>query len=128
VFQSAAIRSNGSLLEWGDQILTPTAQTSVVGATQVSLGNVVDLVIAQPPAPPAPTTATVPNLRGDTTAQAGAALQAAGLALGSVGSVVDNSCNNIGTVLSQSPAAGTTQPIGSAVSITIGTKPKNPCP
>jgi alpha-tubulin suppressor-like RCC1 family protein len=125
VFQSAAIRSNGSLLEWGDQILTPTAQTSVAGVTQVSLGDAIDLVIAQPPAP---TTAIVPNLRGDTTTRAGSALQAAGLTLGNVGSVVDNTCNNIGTVLSQSPAAGTTQPIGSAVSITIGVKPKNPCP
>jgi beta-lactam-binding protein with PASTA domain len=70
----------------------------------------------------------VPNLRGDTTTRAGSALQAAHLTLGNVGSVVDNTCNNIGTVLSQSPAAGTTLPIGSAVSITIGVKPKNPCP
>jgi alpha-tubulin suppressor-like RCC1 family protein len=129
VFQSAAIRSDGSLWEWGDQILTPTAQTSLAGVTQVALGDDIDLVIAQPPAPPpAPATAIVPNLRGDTTARAGSALQAAGLVLGGVGSVVDNSCNNIGTVLSQSPAAGATQPIGSAVSITIGTKPKKPCP
>jgi hypothetical protein len=128
VFESGAIRSDGTLWLWGDQTTDPTLQLSLTGVTHVALGNVVDLVIAQPPAPPAPTTVTVPNLRDDTTTRASSALQAAGLTLGSVGSVVDNTCNNIGTVLSQSPAAGTTQPIGSAVSITIGVKPKNPCP
>ena len=45
-----------------------------------------------------------------------------------VGSVVDNSCNNLGTVLSQNPAAGSHVSLGSAVSITIGVPPKNPCP
>jgi serine/threonine-protein kinase len=70
----------------------------------------------------------VPDLRGDSTAQASATLQAAGLMLGSVSSVVDNTCNNIGRVLSQNPAAGTTQHVGSAVSITLGTRPKTPCP
>jgi alpha-tubulin suppressor-like RCC1 family protein len=128
IFESGAIRSDGTLWLWGDQTTDPTLQISLTGVTNVSLGNVVDLVIAQPPAPPAPTTATVPNLRGDTTTRASSALQAAHLTLGGVGTVVDNTCNNIGTVLSQSPAAGTTQPIGSAVSITIGVKPKNPCP
>jgi hypothetical protein len=33
-----------------------------------------------------------------------------------------------GTVLAQSPAAGTHVNLGSAVSITIGTPPKHPCP
>ncbi len=127
-FQSAAIQSNGTLLEWGDQILTPTAQAGIAGATQVSFGDAIDLVIAQPAPPPPPTTATVPNLRGDTTTRASSVLTAAGLTLGSVGSVVDNTCNNIGTVLSQTPAAGSTQPRGSAVSITIGVKPTRPCP
>jgi beta-lactam-binding protein with PASTA domain len=70
----------------------------------------------------------VPDLTGDTTAQAGQALQAVGLVLSTVRSVVDNSCNNIGTVMSQNPLAGTAVSPGSAVSITIGTRPPHPCP
>jgi beta-lactam-binding protein with PASTA domain len=42
--------------------------------------------------------------------------------------VVDNSCNNIGVVFSQSPDAGTSLHIGSAVSITLGVRPKHGCP
>jgi beta-lactam-binding protein with PASTA domain len=48
--------------------------------------------------------------------------------LGSVRAVTDNTCNNIGTVLSQDPGAGTTEPFGTAVSITIGARPSHPCP
>jgi beta-lactam-binding protein with PASTA domain len=48
--------------------------------------------------------------------------------LGTVSTVVDNFCNNLGTVLAQSPAAGTHVNLGSAVSITIGAPPKHPCP
>jgi serine/threonine-protein kinase len=70
----------------------------------------------------------VPNLGGDSRSQASQSLQAVGLVLGTVGSVVDNSCNNLGTVLSQNPAAGSHVSLGSAVSITIGVPPKNPCP
>ncbi len=121
VFESAGIRSDGKLEIWGDQ-LNPTVVTSLTGVTRVSLGDAIDLVIGQS------AFAAVPDLGGDSTQQAGADLRAAGLVLGSVSSVVDNTCDNINTVLSQSPAAGTTVPTGSAVSITIGTKPKNPCP
>ncbi len=128
LYESAAIRPDGTLLEWGAQILTPKVVSSLTGVTQVSLGDDVDLAIGQAVPPPPPTTSTVPNLHGDTTTRAGSVLQAAGLSLGSVGTVVDNTCNNIGTVLSQTPAAGTTQPRGSAVSITIGVKPTKPCP
>jgi alpha-tubulin suppressor-like RCC1 family protein len=127
VFESAAIRSDGTLWVWGDQITDPTLQTSLTGVTHVSLGNVVDLIIAQPPVT-APPNSTVPNLRGETVSQASTRLQGAGLVLGGESTVVDNTCNNIGTVLSQSPGAGTSLPAGSAVSITIGVKPKNPCP
>jgi hypothetical protein len=47
-------------------------------------------------------------------------LQAVGLALGTVGSALDPACDNIGTVLSQRPAAGSYAPRGTQVSITIG--------
>jgi len=122
VFESAAVRSDGTLLTWGDQILTPAAVSSLTGVTRVSLGDAIDLVIGLP------AFVAVPDLHGDSTAQASATLQAAGLVLGSVSSAVDNTCNNIGTVLRQSPAAGTTQHVGSAVSITLGSRPKTPCP
>jgi beta-lactam-binding protein with PASTA domain len=88
----------------------------------VSLGNALDLIMGQS------AFTTVPDLTGDGRTQAAQALQNAGLVLGSVGSVVDNSCNNINTVLSQNPASGATVRIGSAVSITIGTRPKHGCP
>jgi beta-lactam-binding protein with PASTA domain len=70
----------------------------------------------------------VPDLSGDTTAGAGQELTAAGFVLGSVSTVIDDSCDNIGTVVSQHPAAGTTLRIGSAVSVTIGQRPKHDCP
>jgi alpha-tubulin suppressor-like RCC1 family protein len=127
VFESGAIRSDGTLWLWGDQITDPTLQPSLTGVTHVSLGDVVDLVIAQPPVT-APPNSTVPNLRGETVTQASSALRSAGLTLGGENTVVDNTCNNINEVLSQSPAAGTSLPAGSSVSITIGVKPKNPCP
>jgi PASTA domain len=77
-----------------------------------------------------PAFTVVPDLSGDTPSAAGQALAAAGLVRGSVGSAVDNSCNNIGTVMNQSPAAGTTVLVGTAVNMTIGTKPRPPkqCP
>lgn len=71
---------------------------------------------------------TVPNLLGDTQAQASAALSAAGYVLGGVGTVVD--CNNINRVTSQNPSAGTVLLPHSSVSITLGRKPTPPaqCP
>jgi beta-lactam-binding protein with PASTA domain len=72
----------------------------------------------------------VPALSGDSPTQASLALQAAGLVLGSISYGVDLSCNNIGAVMSQSPAAGTRITRGAAVSIRIGTAPRPPreCP
>ncbi|HKT00245.1 MAG TPA: PASTA domain-containing protein [Rugosimonospora sp.] len=74
--------------------------------------------------------AVVPNLAGDTTTQAASDLATNGLRLGAVSSVTDPTCNNIGTVLSQNPAAGTQLPPGSSVNIVIGTMPPPPfqCP
>jgi beta-lactam-binding protein with PASTA domain len=94
----------------------------LTGVTQVALGNALDLVMGQS------AFATVPDLTGDGRAQAAQALQNAGLVLGGVSTVVDNSCNNINTVLSQNPDAGTSLRTGSAVSITIGARPKHGCP
>lgn len=70
--------------------------------------------------------ATVPDLHGDSIAQAGQALNAAGLVFGSVSYAVDYTCTNIGTVTWQSPAAGTRVNRGAAVSVRIATAPRPP--
>jgi hypothetical protein len=61
------------------------------------------------------TAATVPSVLGRTTAQAGSTPSAVGLRVGAITYVVDNTCNNIGRIMSQTPAAGTTAQLGSAV-------------
>jgi beta-lactam-binding protein with PASTA domain len=117
------VQSDGTLLGWASAgRLTPTVNTDVTGVTSLALGNEPNLVIGHSAFVP------VPDLTGDGRAQAATALQNAGFVLGSVGSVVDNSCNNIGVVFSQSPDAGTSLHIGSAVSITLGVRPKHGCP
>jgi hypothetical protein len=75
-----------------------------------------------------PPTATVPDVEDMTLTGAVSRLQAAGLAKGSVSNVPDASSNSIGQVMNQSPPAGTVVPPGSTVALTIGKKPKNPCP
>jgi hypothetical protein len=145
IVSSAVIRYDGTLWTWGCNGLgqlangttlatrTPTLVTSLTHVSQFAFGddspnvlfNVGAYALAVGTLP-----ATVPNLSGDTTAQAGQALQAAGLVLGAVSSVVDYSCNNLGTVTSQNPPAGTSVNAGTSVSITIGKAPPSPyqCP
>jgi serine/threonine-protein kinase len=77
----------------------------------------------------APTTTAVPNVVGKTVANATAALQAAGLTVGSIVGV--RSCDVLANnIVSQSPRAGTIVSIGSAVNLvkSLGPPPKNPCP
>jgi hypothetical protein len=78
--------------------------------------------------PPPPSQPVVPNVRGDTLAEASSALTAAGFARGTVTYVVDAVCNNIGLVVSQSPTAGTPAAPGTLVNLSIGTQPSTPCP
>jgi len=130
-----ALKSNGTALAWGGNsngqlgnggtasTIGPVQVSGLAGASQVSAGAQFSLAVVARPA-----LTTVPGLGGDTTPQAGQALQAAGLVLGTVNTAADNSCNNIGTVMSQNPAAGTAVSFGSAVSITIGKRPPHPCP
>ena len=49
----------------------------------------------------------MPDLTGDTKAQAGQVLQAAGLVLGTVTQEPEKDCAHNGMVISQTPAAGT---------------------
>jgi hypothetical protein len=75
-------------------------------------------------------TVLVPDVRNDRLAQAGQALVAVGLVVGQVTNVRDPTCNNIGTVLRQSPNPGTSVLVGSAVGLSIGQRPPPPfqCP
>jgi len=134
-FHMLALKPDGTVLAWGSNgygqlgngstapVTGPVRVTGLTNATQVAAGGEFSLAVHVPVPLP-----IVPDLTGDTTGQAGQALQAVGLVLSTVRSVVDNSCNNIGTVISQNPVAGSRVSLGSAVSITIGTRPPHPCP
>lgn len=128
---SAAIRSDGTLLTWGDDNSggldtsaccrlsvnpVPAPAAGLTFVSQIAFGEMYGLALSTLPAGLVP----VPSVIGDTQAQASQDLQAAGLALGTVGSALDPTCDNIGTVLSQRPAAGSYAPRGTHVSITIG--------
>jgi hypothetical protein len=75
-----------------------------------------------------PTIATVPNVIDDSPGQAGTALRAAGLVVGTQSTVVD--CNHLNVVAKQVPAAGTQVAAGSSVNLTFGKAPAPPrvCP
>src|SRR5262249_22705612 len=79
-----------------------------------------------PPPPPSPLP-VIPDVRGYTLAEASSALVTAGFAQGTVSYVVDPSCNNVGAVTSQSPAAGTHAATGTLVNLSIGQQPSTPC-
>jgi eukaryotic-like serine/threonine-protein kinase len=87
------------------------------GNSQAAPGSTVNLVIAQ-----APTTASVPNVNGQTAAAATSALQAAGFKVIQGTRNVTRQSNN-GIVVSQSPKPGTTAKKGSTVTIVVGHYP-----
>ena len=132
-WSSAAIRSDGSLFTWGanglfnlgtggnpDNQLIPIQVAYLSNVSQVVLGYEGGLAVGRYDA------ATVPSVIGFTQSEASAALQAAGFALGRVVLVVDLTCEFIGEVKTQTPAAGTLARLGTAVNVTIG-KPGGKC-
>src|SRR5262245_13190458 len=76
--------------------------------------------------PPSPLPA-VPDVRGDAVPQASAALTAAGFTRGAVSYVEDPTCNDLGKVVTQIPAPGVRAAAGTAVNLTVATKPSTPC-
>ena len=91
----------------------PTAQT------QAPLGSAVALVVSS-----GPCDVTVPDVVGETRDDAEGLLEAADLAVGTV----TEECSNtvaVGLVISQTPAAETQAPYGSAVALVVSTGPCN---
>ena len=124
---SAAALSNGSLMTWGSNARgelginshdlsphpVPVLVRALSGVSQVAAGSAYVLAFgSQSP--------RVPSVIGDVQSTATQEIRAAGFALGHVSFVVDLSCEDIGVVKAQSPAAGTYEPPGTSVSIAIG--------
>ena len=105
---SAAIRSDGTLLTWGENghgelgvgtccrvsNPVPAQVTGLASVSQVAIGG--DWMLAVGTQAPPPPSAVVPNLSDDSRSQASQSLQAVGLVLGTVSTVVDNSCERAG--------------------------------
>jgi alpha-tubulin suppressor-like RCC1 family protein len=132
-FASAAIRSDGSLFTWGvnglfslgiggntGNQLVPVQVIYLSNVSQVVLGSEGGMAVGQYDA------ATVPSVVGDTQSEASSVLQAAGFVLGRVSQIVDITCEYIGEVKTQGPAAGTLARLGTAVNVGIG-KPGGKC-
>ena len=87
---------------------------SPAGGTQVPQGSTVMIAVAK-----APSTVTVPNVHGQTAADATRTLKHAGFQVAQQQKDVTNKSQN-GIVLSESPRHGTTAKKGSTVTITVG--------
>jgi hypothetical protein len=133
LFSSEAVRSDGSLFGWGPNgllelgiggnpgnHLVPVQNIYLSNVSEIALSYESGLAFGQYDA------ATVPSAIGYSQSEAATALQAAGFALGRVSQVVDITCDYIGEVKTQTPAAGTLARLGTAVSIGIG-KPGGKC-
>ena len=84
------------------------------GGSSVPQGSTVSLVIAS-----APTTASIPNVQGQTASAATSTLTGAGFKVSRSSKAVTKSSQN-GIVLKQSPAGGQTAKKGSTVRIVVG--------
>ena len=96
----------------------PAAGVSVAAATAVSL------VISTGPAP---TTVAVPDVTNQTQATASAILTAARLTTGAI-TAASSTTVPAGVIISQSPAAGATVAVGSAVALVISSGPQGEVP
>ena len=96
---------------------------SPAAGTSVASGSAVNLVVSS--GPPAPSQVAVPNVVGQTQAAATSAITATGLA---VGALTQQSSSTVaaGSVISESPSAGTSVASGSAVNLVVSTGPPAP--
>ncbi len=108
-FTATTITETSSTVPAGNVISqNPGANTTAVVGTNVAL------VIAK-----APTTASVPHVKGDTAGAASSTLSGAGFKVTQQTQTVTNKQNN-GIVLSQTPGGGSTAKKGSTVTIVVG--------
>jgi beta-lactam-binding protein with PASTA domain/tRNA A-37 threonylcarbamoyl transferase component Bud32 len=92
--------------------------TEPVAGTRLPVGSAVTILVSSGPAP-----VRVPDAVGQSRAAAEAALETADLALGTVTQQV-SSAQAPGTVLSQSPPAGTSLRVGGKVNLVVAQAPK----
>jgi len=90
-----------------------------VRGTRVLRGTAVNLVVSMVTRPP--DSVSVPNLRGLDSAAAGSALEGRRLTLGQISAEPAPQADS-GTVLRQTPAAESRVPVGTAVSVVVGTQ------
>ncbi|TLZ33700.1 MAG: PASTA domain-containing protein, partial [Gammaproteobacteria bacterium] len=98
---------------------------SPAAGTSVAKGSAVNLVVSS--GAPAPTPVAVPNVVGQTQAAAASAITSAGLTRGAV-TQQSSSTVASGSVISQSPAAGTSVAKGSAVNLVVSSGAPAPTP
>jgi hypothetical protein len=100
---------------------TVLSTTPPAGTLQAPAWAVLLNVCAIPPQ-------TVPDLTGDTLAQAAAPLAAVGMNIGLITSTPSADCIGIGHIQSQDPAAGTQAPVGTYVAVNVLQRDRNhPC-
>jgi beta-lactam-binding protein with PASTA domain len=109
-----AINQSSSTVPSGDVVSENPA-----AGTQVNAGSAINLIVSSGPVQVA---VAVPNVMGETQAVATAAITSAGLVLGTV-TTQTSSTTPSGTVISQSPAAGTQVNTGSAVNLVVSLGP-----
>jgi len=123
----AAVLSTGALMTWGQNQdgqlgqgshdasvhATPAPVPTLAGVSQVALSYFSGLAVGSPGG-------RIPSVIGLSQADAAQTLQAAGFVLGRVATVVDLTCEFLGEVKTQNPAAGTVDPPGTAVAVAIG--------
>jgi hypothetical protein len=135
-FNSGAIRSDGLLLAWGanpgdrlglgtggSYVATPTIKPYLSGVTVAAVGTTAFAVAGSVTVVPR---TVVPSVLGGV--DAAQILHNAGLVEGNIVTTPDDrSCNRIGQIKAQSPAAGTLAVFGSRVDVTVYVRPAQPC-
>jgi serine/threonine-protein kinase len=118
LLQAANLGFKVQLVQSNQPANTVLSQSPAAHA-KTKTGTVVTLTASNPG-----NTATVPNVTGDTPAQAGSALGAAGLQVGNTSQVCSNSIGN-GLVSGSNPGAGTTVSKSTSVALAESTGPCN---